>query len=499
MKGQPTGFNKAALTMVIISLMLGACRDSDNVEYTNGNGETHNVSVGEALICIFSLGIFCPARESDPYADEFLGEDPNMPRGISAVAASDGIPAIYLSWQAASAASRVIGYRIYRDGSPVADVAEPAYTDSLLDRNRGYCYTVVAIDEASKQSIPGAEACATTSWQIAIVKTDIREARPSIAVDALGQVHLAYVGLALSGTREIAYADNLSGSWRSEIVGLDDDVFTDAPAIAVDAAGFVHIGTLDKYITNVFGSWQAEAFEAHNFPAMALDSGGFVHLLSAASNGGLNHTTNIGGGWASEPVGNGAWQQSALVIDDRDDLHVVAYDAGERQLLYSTNAEGSWVQEVIADDFPPVWRLDLAVDAQRRLHLSYQTKQPDETGRPIAAAIGDGLGYASNSSGAWRFSRIDSGESVGAGSAIAVDSQGHVHISYTNRLQDELRYANNATGGWQVLTIDRGDAADVECELPEEFCGVTAIAIDARGRVHIGYHDRDRVLYISNR
>src|SRR5512135_3762845 len=73
----------------------------------------------------------------------------------------------------------------------------------------------------------------------------------------------------------------------------------------------------------------------------------------------------------------------------------------------------------------------IAVDSNNKVHISYYD------------ATNHALKYATNASGDWASSIIDSAGDVGEFSSIAVDSNNHVHISYYDATNQELKYATN--------------------------------------------------------
>jgi len=85
---------------------------------------------------------------------------PSVPAELGAVAASQN--QINLSWSASTDNIGVNGYRIYRNGTPVATTAGTTYQDTNLAASTTYNYTVRAYDAAGNQSADSIPASATT-------------------------------------------------------------------------------------------------------------------------------------------------------------------------------------------------------------------------------------------------------------------------------------------------------------------------------------------------
>ena len=64
--------------------------------------------------------------------------------------------------------------------------------------------------------------------------------------------------------------------------------------------------------------------------------------------------------------------------------------------------------------------------------------------------------YATNVSGSWVATTVDSSGQVGEYTSIALDSSGKAHISYLDDTNYGLKYATNASGSWVATTVDSG-------------------------------------------
>ncbi len=76
---------------------------------------------------------------------------PSVPTGVRAASPTSSAPSI--SWAASSDThSGIAGYRVFRDGAPLADVAGSPYTDASLTAPGTYAYAVAAIDRGGNVS-----------------------------------------------------------------------------------------------------------------------------------------------------------------------------------------------------------------------------------------------------------------------------------------------------------------------------------------------------------
>ncbi len=109
----------------------------------------------------------------------------------------------------------------------------------------------------------------------------------------------------------------------------------------------------------------------------------------------------------------------------------------------------------------------LAIDANDALHVSYYD-----------SANGD-LKYTTNASGAWMAATIDSVNDTGRSTDIFIDPLGYVHISYQDYTNKDIRYATNSSGSWINELVDAtGDLG---------YRG-TSIGIDSTGAAWISFY-----------
>src|SRR6185295_8104170 len=99
---------------------------------------------------------------SAPVTVDLSSRAPGAPAGLAATSVSE--TAIGLSWEpGAPGSGRVVGYRVYRNGTLLGQVAGTSYVASNLAPGQSYSFTVQAVDSRSQVSDLSAPATATTA------------------------------------------------------------------------------------------------------------------------------------------------------------------------------------------------------------------------------------------------------------------------------------------------------------------------------------------------
>ncbi|MBI5194704.1 MAG: putative metal-binding motif-containing protein [Nitrospirae bacterium] len=153
----------------------------------------------------------------------------------------------------------------------------------------------------------------------------------------------------------------------------------------------------------------------------------------------------------------------SIAVDSDNKVHICEYDWELGRLWYFTNATGDWAK---VDNASPTTN-SIAVDSNDKVHISYYYD-----------GTNGGFKYATNASGSWVATTVDSNVYVEYNS-IKTDSNNKVHISYYDYTNHDLKYATNASDGWVTTTVDsNGDVG-----------GYSSIAVDSNNKVHISYSD----------
>ena len=199
-----------------------------------------------------------------------------------------------------------------------------------------------------------------------------------------------------------------------------------------------------------------------------------VFALVASATAGLLSV----GSWPTHVLMQGTRGATDIKVDSHGNLHVV-FATG--QLYYATNARGGWSVSLV-DAVHEVWDAALAIDRQDNIHVVYSAVvRVDGTASPQAV----------------RYIALDGGAPVselvdahGSYPAIAVDSAGVVHVTYSVLETYELMHAKRIAGSWINETAVPASAGSAI---------YSAVAVDSKGVVHATYtRSPERVGYATN-
>jgi hypothetical protein len=332
---------------------------------------------------------------------------------------------------------------------------------------------------------------AAVAWDITTVENLSGSSSLSIGVDSTGKAHLSYLVESSAGSTgySLKYATNRSGAWIAQTIDGSGSVRAgNAPFLALDPQDKVHIAYYDsthgtlKYATNVSGTWVASTVDTSYGPgSLAVDSTGAVHIAYFGPTG-LTHATKESGSWVASTISAVVSDNVSIAIGPGDKVHisyfvdVVMVDfqpVSVQDLKYATNASGAWATSTVDSVGFVGYDNHIAVDANGKAHISYYNNN-----------IGS-LSYATNASGAWAVifppcQSLTLGLCVAPGTdnSIAVDSKHAIHISAASRTS--VWYLTNSSGVWGKQVVDsQGDTR------------FAAIAVDATGHVHIAYGLQD--------
>jgi hypothetical protein len=292
---------------------------------------------------------------------------------------------------------------------------------------------------------------------------------PALAVDAAGIVHVVYEDHA-SGT--VRHASNAGGAWAVETVdvaGLDPD-------LAIDAQGTLQVAyERDQslsYARLEAGSWQPEEVSPGRAPSIAVDESGvpWIAALGLETPALLHVLRREAAGWSEVPpsrdgLADGPDDPPRLMVGTEARVRVAFVNGGALRL--ATWTEDAWTIETVSAAGAGPERPAMRQDAGGTLFIAYH----DEVAHALDLAHQDRSG--------WTVETVDARRDAGASCALALDPAGSAHLLYYAADGYDVRYATDAFGAWVFVTLDRSAESG------------TTLAIDSKGRIQMAFSTTD--------
>lgn len=341
------------------------------------------------------------------------------------------------------------------------------------------------------EGAPGASS-ARYSWEVFTVDDD--GAKPSLAIDAQGTPHIAYILEALPGFVKHAVLDG--NAW--DISTVSEGYFYGPLDILVDEQGVPHIAWHDHdeedgaYAVLVDGKWESQNIVHSGHDGwdgdIVLDARGRPHIISIdpsqfGSQSSVEYATFDGQAWQVEEVGSGPVSYefgTGIALDSQERPHVVWYDDSAGDLKYAVKDEGSWTISTV-DGEGDVGRFpSLALDRQDNPIVSYYERTGDSEGY-IKLARWDGS--------EWNVQRIDKLDDVFLGflgarknSSLVLDPDDNPIVAYSDEQAIKLAWHDGSQWNLEpVLTA--GDSP-----LHQQV----SLALDSNGDLHLTFADVER-------
>jgi len=165
---------------------------------------------------------------------------------------------------------------------------------------------------------------------------------------AFGPGNSAHVALRAPG--EVLHLVLVDGVWTTDSF---EDGGSEEPTIAVDDLGIVHLAFEDSYVTNASGAWVSTEFGdviTDDAVRIALDASNAVHLAyriwGLAEENGVGYATNASGAWVARFVegrsdaegGDRLGYHPSLALDSDGEPHIASVDWDLEEVRYLRHA-----------------------------------------------------------------------------------------------------------------------------------------------------------------
>ena len=312
----------------------------------------------------------------------------------------------------------------------------------------------------------------------------------AVAVDSNGHIHVVQIK---DGNYEIRHSVNDGTGWNSGKISDCGSTYCWDIHMVIDDNDHLHLAYTTYtqwaetlvYMNYDGTTWNSTTVSssAHFGPiGIAVDSSNHPHI-SYAKNGadqcgnGLRIASYTGTAWSHDTVevGNNRGCESAIVIDESDNIYIAYQDRSSSKLKIATDKSGSWDSYLVdtgtsPSNLYPGYMTSMAMDQQGQLHIAHQdNKEYDlrySTGAPNSQ---------------WTTTIVDATGHTGRDPSIAVDAADQPHIVYHTWTGQNLKYAtiDPVTSNWAVSTLaNSGDVGEGN-----------SIFIDESGDMHVPFSD----------
>lgn len=329
-------------------------------------------------------------------------------------------------------------------------------------------------------------------------------------IDSAGNQHVLMTG---PGYQSLNYWTDASGLWQSSMIDPNKSA---GYSLALSPSGTAYVAYYHSIVeteeipsgsggspssfpdwTEAFLDWVTGGMEAI-YDAL---SGNFI--IERFRTDQLHICTLIDSEWQTEisiPVSR--WSSSAfskIDIDEMGNVHCI-YAGNDANLIYLTNATGTWQQEQVD--------LNLVTEGESLLQ-SFLSFDLDSGSHPhIAYLCDDELKYARKQSGVWSYETLTSNTDIQAGNCtIELDASDKVYICYYDAIDEAVRLIQGGPGAWSDETIvdDCGDFAglqflsvevmqSLQSSLYSFWGGYPSMILDSAGKVHISYYKAENII-----
>ena len=321
----------------------------------------------------------------------------------------------------------------------------------------------------------------------------------SIVMDSNGHIHVVHIN---GGNYQIRHSIHDGTSWNSvKIKDCGQTYCWDVHMVIDDnddlhAAYTTYTNWAERLVYMHYDgtNWTSEEVSSNALfgpIGIAVDSNNHPHISYAVKGehcgDGLRLASYDGSSWSYDGVdlGDNRGCESAIVIDENDNIYIAYQNRDESKLKIATDKSGSWDlysadSGASTSSLYPGYMTSMAMDQQGQFHIAHFDEKDDDlrysTGAPNSQ---------------WTTTIVESAGNTGRDPSIALDMAGNPHIVYHSWSGWSLKYAtiDPSTSNWTVSTISgNNDVGDGN-----------SLFIDQNGVMHVAFSDEtdDVLMYAT--
>lgn len=340
------------------------------------------------------------------------------------------------------------------------------------------------------------------TWIHSTVDTTGGNSNHALAIDSNGTMHISYYD---SYNYKLKYAnffdldqDGVISPSEISITSIDNCNCGTNPDLTLDSLGNVHIsyhdwGNSDGHLkyASYNGSWNIYTVDYGNglydvgeYSSIAVDSNDQVHIAYTDRQYLFYASLDGNETWSSEQIVaiGGTNSVNSLVFDSNDEAQILWHDGDFGKLSHAKKSGNNWDITVVdgndsSENFHGAGN-SMVIDSNDKLHIAY--------GYQITDGSHYSKKYASFDGTTWTSMYLTNNSTDGR-TSIAIDSNGHVHISYyhsCNGCIPKLIHAQYDGISWNHTQVNTQNMSNHD---PPKYGWYSSLAVDTNGKVHLTY------------
>ncbi|MCW4009125.1 MAG: hypothetical protein NWF05_00695 [Candidatus Bathyarchaeota archaeon] len=332
-----------------------------------------------------------------------------------------------------------------------------------------------------------------STWNSQVVDLTAYRAELSLALDATGNPHIAYIATETGSYYTpplrflLKFASWNGSTWDIQTIDADNASTIGLSSLTFDSENHAHIvyfsqvtypnGGLMKYAHWTGSNWSIQTVDTGARAAIAIDSSDKPHIAYAGEDGLLKYASWNGINWTIQIVdpqsnrppmafNRGIGSDQYLAIDSSDKPFIV-YAVNSTVKLAVGNQSGWTIQELISNETLQLG--NIVLDSCGNPHFTY------------VLGLGNySLFYTFWNGSNWSTQKVSRVNGSSDGSYIALDSENNPRITYIGSASPNyyaVRYVKWVGSEWEIQTAAEMGSTDY----------VAPLALDSMGNPHIGY------------